>query len=108
MRDINHDLHSAKMSDDFRPDQRELIREAISILCNTMEPRLLRKSDPGGEKPFDLVEVRLRALSKLQRRWLKGGRKVAAGASHTNRQEQSVEERTVFREALRDGYVLCQ
>jgi hypothetical protein len=59
-----------------------------------MAPRLLRRSDPGGEKPFDLVEIRLRSLAKLQRRWSKG--------------DVLPNVKAVFAKALRDGYVLCQ
>ncbi|KAJ7765419.1 hypothetical protein DFH07DRAFT_810513 [Mycena maculata] len=78
--------------------ERELIRKAVSLLCNLMEPRLLRKSEPGGEKPFDLVEVRLRSLSRLKRKWNK---QEISGESDS-------EETQTFAEALRDGYVLCQ
>ncbi|KAJ7115953.1 hypothetical protein C8R44DRAFT_218218 [Mycena epipterygia] len=56
----------ASRSSGLRPGERELIRKAVSLLCNLMEPRLLRKSEPGGEKPFDLVEIRLRSLSRLK------------------------------------------
>ncbi|KAK7025281.1 hypothetical protein R3P38DRAFT_2953753 [Favolaschia claudopus] len=82
----------------LRPSQRELIRKAVSLLCDLMEPRLLRKSEPGGEKPFDLVEIRLRSLSRLKRKW---GKQEPAGPS-------DAEELQTFAEALRDGYVLCQ
>jgi hypothetical protein len=60
-----------------------------------MEPRLLRKSEPGGERPFDLVEIRLRPLSRIKRRWGKGD-------------IPDAEEMQTFADALRDGYVLCQ
>ncbi|KAJ6591585.1 hypothetical protein DFH09DRAFT_178985 [Mycena vulgaris] len=52
----------------LRTEERELIRKAVSLLCNLMEPRLLRKSEPGGEKPFDQVEIRLRSLSRQKRK----------------------------------------
>ncbi|KAJ7504392.1 hypothetical protein B0H11DRAFT_515543 [Mycena galericulata] len=78
--------------------ERELIRKAVSLLCNLMEPRLLRKSEPGGEKPFDLVEIRLRSLSRLKRKWNK----------QEVTEESDLEEKQTFSEALRDGYVLCQ
>ncbi|KAF7308853.1 hypothetical protein MKEN_01085200 [Mycena kentingensis (nom. inval.)] len=101
----------------LRIEERQLLREAVVLLCNTMEPRLLRKSDPGGEKPSDLVEMRLRALTRLRRRW---GRQPSEG--HTKNspsngstlslepsaEEQDDEEMRVFSDALRDGYVLCQ
>jgi hypothetical protein len=71
--------------------------EAISILCKVMQPRLLRKSEPGGEKPFDLVEIRLRPLSRLQMKWSKG-----IPAEDLFRKEGNA-----FKDALCDGYVLC-
>ncbi|KAL0577295.1 hypothetical protein V5O48_004688 [Marasmius crinis-equi] len=82
----------------LRPEQRELVRKAISILCHSMEPRLLRISDPGGTKSFDLVELRLRTLLRLKRKWKK----------QTRADELDVEETRAFSEALADGYVLCQ
>ncbi|KAL0065198.1 hypothetical protein AAF712_007868 [Marasmius tenuissimus] len=63
-----------------------------------MEPRLLRTSDPGGTKSFDLVELRLRTLLRLKRRWKK----------QTRPDELDPEETRAFSEALVDGYVLCQ
>ncbi|KAJ7442265.1 hypothetical protein FB451DRAFT_111678 [Mycena latifolia] len=82
----------------LRTEERELIRKAVSLLCNLMEPRLLRKSEPGGEKPFDLVEIRLRSLYAAKRKWRK--REIS--------QESDLEEKQTFSDALRDGYVLCQ
>ncbi|KAJ7623222.1 hypothetical protein FB45DRAFT_99053 [Roridomyces roridus] len=79
-------------------DERATIRKAVSLLCNLMEPRLLRKSEPGGEKPFDLVEMRLRSLSRLKRKWNK----------QDVSDELDTEEKQTFAESLRDGYVLCQ
>ncbi|KAJ7890485.1 hypothetical protein B0H14DRAFT_1106320 [Mycena olivaceomarginata] len=86
---------SSKNSDGLHPSERELIRKAVSLLCDLMEPRLLRKSEPGGERPFDLVEIRLRPLSRIKRRWGKGD-------------IPDAEEMQTFADALRDGYVLCQ
>jgi hypothetical protein len=63
-----------------------------------MEPRLLRKSEPGGEKQFDQVEIRLRSLLRLKRKWSK--RELGDLTDQ--------EEMKTFAEALRDGYVLCQ
>lgn len=82
----------------LQPEQRMLIRKAISIICHSMEPRLLRTSDPGGTKTFDLVELRLRPLLRLKRRWKK----------LIIPDELDLEEMRAFSEALADGYVLCQ
>ncbi|KAF8216544.1 hypothetical protein K438DRAFT_1558305 [Mycena galopus ATCC 62051] len=89
---------SSENSRGLRPGERELIRRAVSLLCDIMEPRLLRKSEPGGEKPFDLIEIRLRPLSRMKRRW---GKHELGDVSDT-------EEIQTFADALRDGYVLCQ
>ncbi|KAJ7180706.1 hypothetical protein C8R46DRAFT_1070338 [Mycena filopes] len=66
----------------LRAAERKLIREA---------------SEPGGEKPIDLVEIRLRSLLRLKRKWGPGKHDVP-----------DTEEMQTFAEALRDGYVLCQ
>ncbi|KAJ6581548.1 hypothetical protein B0H19DRAFT_511754 [Mycena capillaripes] len=95
---VQHLPTSSKSNVGLRPGDRELIRKAVSLLCNLMEPRLLRKSEPGGEKPFDQVEIRLRSLSRLKRKWGK----------HELGDVPDTEEMQTFAEALRDGYVLCQ
>ncbi|THV05535.1 hypothetical protein K435DRAFT_91671 [Dendrothele bispora CBS 962.96] len=62
-----------------------------------MEPRMLRTSDPGGEKPFDLVEVRLRPLLRIQRKWKKN-----------SASDMDEEMKNTFSHALKDGFVLCE
>ncbi|KAJ4474697.1 hypothetical protein C8J55DRAFT_518365, partial [Lentinula edodes] len=78
-------------------NDRSLLRKAISFLCSCMEPRLRRRSDPGGEKPFDLVEIRLRVLLRVMSKW-------------TRQYDLQVDYDTILAlsEALKDGYVLCQ
>ncbi|KAJ7066562.1 hypothetical protein C8F01DRAFT_707163 [Mycena amicta] len=92
----------------LRSTERQLLRDAVGLLCDIMEPRLLRKSDPGGEKPVDLVEMRLRPLARIRRRW---GRQPAFDIKNTVNADPAAEdeeEMRIFTEALRDGYVLCQ
>ncbi|KAJ7281521.1 hypothetical protein C8J57DRAFT_77554 [Mycena rebaudengoi] len=84
------------MNDALKARERDVIRKAVTLLCNLMEPRLLRKSEPGGEKPVDLVEIRLRSLSRLKRKW---------GKEQITHQSD-LEEMQTFAEALKDGYVL--
>lgn len=62
-----------------------------------MEPRLLRRSDPGGEKPFDLVEIRLRTLLRAKEKW-----------TSQHDAQNDYETIVALSEALKDGYVLCQ
>ncbi|KAK7045989.1 hypothetical protein VNI00_006984 [Paramarasmius palmivorus] len=83
------------------PIQRTVIRNAISILTHSMEPRLLRISDPGGGKSFDLVDLRLRPLLRLKRKWFRP-------CSELEVQVHDEQEMRAFKEALEDGYVLCQ
>ncbi|KAJ7091356.1 hypothetical protein B0H15DRAFT_835602 [Mycena belliarum] len=82
----------------LRTEERELIRQAVSLLCNLMEPRFLRKTEPGDEKPFDLVELRLRSLYAAKQNW---------GTQELS-EDSDFEEKRSFSDALRDGYVLCQ
>ncbi|KAI3609866.1 hypothetical protein WG66_007610, partial [Moniliophthora roreri] len=84
----------------LQPDQRTIIRHAISILTHSMEPRLLRISDPGGGKSFDLVDLRLRPLLRLKRKW--------THLPEDQLQGHDEKEMRAFSEALLDGYVLCQ
>nr|GAT45718.1 predicted protein [Mycena chlorophos] len=91
----------------LRSTERQLLRDAVGLLCDLMEPRLLRKSDPGGEKPVDLVEMRLRPLARLRRKWRQPAYDVKAPIT-TDPAVEDEQEMRVFAEALRDGYVLCQ
>ncbi|KAF5387289.1 hypothetical protein D9757_005805 [Collybiopsis confluens] len=83
---------------DLTARDRDLVRRAITFLCSSMEPRLLRRSDPGGEKPFDLVEIRLRTLLKVKKKW------------RDNQYDPQVDRETimVLSETLSDGYILCR
>jgi hypothetical protein len=94
-------------------EQRELVRQASSLLCREMirPPAQLRKTGIS-DREWEEVEIRLRQLARLERIWGKSG---AAGASQSNFAPGSSfsaggedRERKLFAEALKDGYVLCQ
>jgi hypothetical protein len=97
---------------------REAVRVASSVLCKEM----LRpgKTTGLGERESEEVEVRMRALARLERVWGKSsavpangsvtqlgqtGSGMIAGSVSIAGEER---ERRLFTEALRDGYVLCQ
>lgn len=85
------------------PEQRELVRQASSLLVKEMlkPPSQVRESGLD-QKEYEEVEPRLRNLARLERVWGKSG----AGGGGANGGEER--ERRHFCEALRDGYVLCQ
>lgn len=71
-----------------------------------------------GQRDWGEVEVRTRALARLERLWSKGGSSGACSSTHDSTAALSSSsgltvhgeerERRLFCEALRDGYVLCQ
>lgn len=95
------------------PMHREAVRAATSFLCK----ELLRpgQSTGLGIRESEEVEVRMRALARLERVWGKSGASAngsvtqlgvtGSGIVSTSGEER---ERRLFSEALRDGYVLCQ
>ena len=111
-----YNASSTSLASPANPEHRELIRSATSFLCKEMlkPPSQVNKSslDP---KDFDEVEVRLRALARMERIWTRSG---AMGSSTTQVNVVGLgngvasggeeKERRLFAEALRDGYVLCQ
>lgn len=85
--------------------QRDLIRTASSLLIK----HLSRPPPPLKQHEWQDVEIRLRALSRLERIWGKsgGGSSTTAlgpGSGFGGGEER---ERRLFCEAVRDGYVLC-
>lgn len=100
------------------PEQRELLRNASSLLIKEMlkPPSQVRESglDP---KEYEEVELRLRSLVRLERVWGRSGSgfmstsqlgSVSASGSTGLGAGGEERERRHFGEALRDGYVLCQ
>lgn len=96
------------------PRNREAVRTATSVLCKEM----LRPTERPNLGLYDSKEVvvRLQALAELEREW--GGNNISGsatqnGALRTTRTTRisgpgEENERMLFAEALRDGYVLCQ
>ncbi|CAL1715053.1 unnamed protein product [Somion occarium] len=96
------------------PEHRELIRTASSIIIRDMlkPPSQVRESHMD-QKQYEEVELRLRALARLERVWGKSG--INGSTTQLNSMSSSGlsaggedRERRHFCEALRDGYVLCQ
>jgi hypothetical protein len=88
---------------------REALRAATSILCREM----LRpgQSTGLGIRESEEVEVRMRALARLERVWGKSGASTNGSATQVGVNVSTAgeeRERRLFTEALRDGYVLCQ
>ncbi|CAK5267814.1 unnamed protein product [Mycena citricolor] len=96
------------------PEHRDLIRTATSMLCKEVikPPPHMARTD-AGMRDWQEVEVRVRALSRLERIWGKSG--VGGSSSNITLGTPSgisvageERERRLFTEALRDGFVLCQ
>ncbi|KAF9075358.1 hypothetical protein BDP27DRAFT_1315932 [Rhodocollybia butyracea] len=101
------------------PEHRELIRTATALLCReSLKPPAYSHghwNTEAGKRDWDGVEVRMRALVRLERIWGKSG---SGGASGSNLNVNALSssglsasgeerEKRLFGEALRDGYVLC-
>jgi hypothetical protein len=86
--------------------QRELIRNASSLLIK----HLSRPPPHIKQHEWQDVEIRLRALSRLERIWGRSGgggsstTAIGAGSGFGGGEER---ERKLFCDAVRDGYVLC-
>ena len=118
MRHANGSTASVSASSGMsNPMHREAVRAATALLCKEM----LRpgQSTGLGIRESEEVEVRMRALARLERVWGKSGATngsvtqlcttesgIVGGTSVSTSGEER--ERRLFSEALRDGYVLCQ
>ncbi|KAF5387299.1 hypothetical protein D9757_005754 [Collybiopsis confluens] len=106
-------ISAVSVSGPPNPEHRELIRTATTVLCKeTIRPpqHMIER----GKKDWEEVEVRMRALVRLERIW--GRSSVQASSSNVNVNGMSSSglsasgeerERRYFTEALRDGFVLC-
>ncbi|KAH9852020.1 Pkinase-domain-containing protein [Lenzites betulinus] len=97
------------------PEHRELIRSATAFLCKEMLKPPSKISKSGLEpKDWEEVEMRLRALARLERIWTRSGAVASSSQVNVSAMGNGVasgseeKERRLFGEALRDGYVLCQ
>ncbi|KAJ7740619.1 hypothetical protein B0H16DRAFT_1273863, partial [Mycena metata] len=91
------------------PERRNVIRTATSMLCKeVVEPPLHMSRSEAGLKDWEEVEVRVRALARLERVWGKSG--IGGSSSNITLESPSginvggeERERRLFTEALRDG-----
>ncbi|TFK29664.1 hypothetical protein FA15DRAFT_663822 [Coprinopsis marcescibilis] len=92
------------------PEHRELIRTATSMLCKEIlkPPPHMAKTE-AGLRDWEEVEVRTRALARLERIWTRtqtqASSPISPAIAGTAGEER---ERKLFCDALRDGFVLCQ
>ncbi len=110
-------MSSASLTLTSNPEHREILRTATTLLCKeVIKPPVHAGRTEAGIRDWEEVEVRTRALARLERIWGKSG---AAGSSSNlsnvgglSSSGLSVSgeerERRLFTEALRDGFVLCQ
>ena len=117
-------LSTTRNSDlNIDPGHRDLLQQATSILCRELLKPPGYNTTGLGMIELEEVELRLRALARLERIWGKSGNTNANGVSTTSGSAgagfgalgaggaSSVgedRERRLFSEALKDGYVLCQ
>ncbi|KAF7308545.1 Cell division control protein [Mycena chlorophos] len=105
---------TTSLSGPSNPEHRDLIRTATSMLCKEIvKPPAHMARTESGQRDWEEVEVRMRALARLERIWGKSG--VGGSSSNLTLGQPSgisvgseERERRLFTEALRDGFVLCQ
>ncbi|KAH7105802.1 hypothetical protein BKA62DRAFT_612758 [Auriculariales sp. MPI-PUGE-AT-0066] len=88
-------------------------REAIRAASACLAKEFTRKPPHFALSVWQEVEVRLRALVRLERIWGRSGSGASTGAAvgapgSAGLSGGEDRERRIFQEALRDGYVLCQ
>lgn len=104
-------------------EHRDLLRQATSILCKELLKPPGHNTTGLGVIELEEIELRLRALARLERVWGKSGSVYASGVPNTSGSVVTSfgglgaggassmgedRERRLFSEALKDGYVLCQ
>ncbi|KAH8832988.1 Pkinase-domain-containing protein [Flagelloscypha sp. PMI_526] len=103
------------------PEAREAIRTATSMFLHQVaKPPIHIGRNESARRDWEEVEVKTRALARLERIWGKSGAKSGASMSATNLNNIGAlsssglsaageeRERKLFVECLRDGFVLCQ
>ena len=105
------------------PEHRDLLRQATSILCRELLKPPGHNATGLGVIELKEIELRLRALARLERIWRKSGTANANGVSTNSgggitgfgglgaggvSSMGEDRERRLFSDALKDGYVLCQ
>ncbi|KAJ6591534.1 Pkinase-domain-containing protein [Mycena vulgaris] len=107
-------VSATSLSPPSNPEHRDLIRAATSMLCKeVVKPPQHMSRTQAGLKDWEEVEVRVRALARLERIWGKSGiggssSNVTVGTPAGVSVSGEDRERRLFTEALRDGFVLCQ
>lgn len=111
-------MSTASLSSPSNPEHRELVRTAASILCKELLKPPGHNTTGLENSELEEVEVRMRALARLERIWGKSGAaasgsnlmlSTAGGLSSSGLSAAGEDrEKKLFSEALRDGYVLCQ
>ncbi|EEB95642.1 hypothetical protein MPER_05351 [Moniliophthora perniciosa FA553] len=106
-------MSNVSLSAPSNPEHRELIRTATSMLCKEIvKPPAHMYRTESGQRDWEEVELRTRALARLERIWGKSG--VSASSSNVNVNVLPMSssglsaageerERRLFTEALRDG-----
>lgn len=105
-RQINPSSSSFSLAGPSIPIHREVVRTATSVLCKEM----LKPSQSASLEVHESeeVECRMRALTRLERVWGKWRFYEREHDSACLGANMVGEERRLFTEALRNGYVLCQ
>ncbi|KIK61777.1 hypothetical protein GYMLUDRAFT_42823 [Collybiopsis luxurians FD-317 M1] len=108
-------ISTTSLSGPPNPEHRELIRIATALLCKeTVRPPVHMSQSDSAKRDWEGVEMRMRALARLERIWGKSG--IQASSSNVNvggllssglSASGEERERRLFGEALRDGFVLC-
>ena len=105
-RQINPSSSSFSLAGPSIPIHREVVRTATSVLCKEM----LKPSQSASLEVHESeeVECRMRALTRLERVWGNGASTNGSTTQPASGANMVGEERRLFTEALRNGYVLCQ
>ncbi|KAJ6581497.1 hypothetical protein B0H19DRAFT_927936 [Mycena capillaripes] len=107
-------VSTTSLSPPSNPEHRDLIRTATSMLCKeVVKPPLHMSRTDAGLKDWEEVEMRVRALARLERIWGRSGiggssSNITLGTPGGVSVGGEDRERRLFTEALRDGFVLCQ
>jgi hypothetical protein len=116
-RDKHFNASTTSLSSPTSPEHRGLLRSATSILCKELLKPLGHNTTGLGTVELEEIEVRMRALARLERIWGKSGSMpsgdnatpLTSGLSSSGLSAAGEDrEKRLFSDALRDGYVLCQ
>jgi hypothetical protein len=111
----HHNASTTSLSSPHNPEIREVIRTAITLLCKELSPPPTQRiRNEQAARDWEEVELRMRSLIRAERMWVKNPGpstsqlNVTPTLSSTGLSAAGEErERRSFRDALRDGFVLC-